>query len=216
MARPLKGKGTHQGGKYFTTNAKGQVQLPRRAEHYTVWVEDNLSWQSGRSTTSWLVIREARGSLKQESVAFFANQPIYKRGSRVRLGVVPHKWSKERKRAVLPHHKGWVKLMASAENGAEEELADHTYTTNKRGVAELTLICLNGEDLVAFWLRSDKGDSYYLNVAEYQRQHLQVVLDSIPTGAVVGLPMVVMGRTGLERQPYPSHPATYLRKGYAT
>lgn len=172
------------------TDAEGRAHFKSRKEAYWVRVKDPKLAEA----YEYLVppLPSTPEDRDYQTVSFYTDRPLYRRGQEVKAGLVLSE-TKGEETKVVPHASLKVSLQA---NRSFETIAIESkeVETNQHGIAEVTFMLPEEEDLTHFYLTTSLGQ-YYLEVQDYKRSYLSIQLDSIPTGYVKGKVMKLFGHT---------------------
>ena len=173
---------------------KGHASVLRQTDDmYLVIKDDRLADDKYRSYIYRIydtkVIREMRREVK-----VYTDRPIYRYGQVVKAGLVFYNDNPEGFE-VVPNHSDRVIIYADID-GKRTRLAAMPIKTNANGVAEIAYTLPKDEAYTNFVVATEGAyqTQYYINVQSYKLQHLQVHIDSIPSGYVIGRPMIIHGR----------------------
>lgn len=182
-------------GKAYTTDEDGIAHIPRSSAVQRLRLRDPRL--AAAEETVW-VDQRARAGKKvadKDPIQLYFDRPIYRYGQAVRIGIVS-KAPGPKGTLPAPNQSGRIALKARRQE-KEELIATQTYRTNKQAVAQTTFHLPTDEELTDFYIAY--GDNLALRqpleVESYKLHHLNVKLDSIPSGIVAGAPAVIYGTT---------------------
>lgn len=175
-------------------DAKGCIVIPKRKEDSYLLVKDNRIPEGSHKIYINQKYTPLPRTETRKTVEFYTDRPVYRYGQTVKVGLVFYK-DKPKGMEVVPNHSDVLTVYAVAD-GKNVKLATFPVTTTANGAAELSYTLPDDEGYTNFFL-SIKGEyesRHYLNVQSYKLQHLQVHIDSIPSGYVIGKPLRIHGR----------------------
>lgn len=179
----------------YTSDKKGRMSIPKREKDYRLVVSDPRLAYGEHTSYIHRRYKEEKVSDTSTEVYYYTDRPVYRYGQSIHVGIVCVEQKGQTLR-VLPHFSDNVHVYAE-KDGKDIRLATIPITTNDNGVAEISYTLPSDERYTDFALTL--GNDHYthrhtLEVQAYKLQHLKVHIDSIPSGYVVGRPLVIHGR----------------------
>ena len=187
-----------------TFDHEGHASVPRQKEEMYLVIKDE---RMAEAEYKIYIDGIYEPVIRQEmipSVRVYTDRPVYRYGQTVKAGLVFYD-DKPGGLDVVPNHSDRVIVYADIE-GKRTRLATLPITTNTNGVAEVSYNLPKDEAYTNFAFSTEGAYKtlHYLDVRSYKLQHVQVHIDSIPSGYVIGQPMIIHGRI----TDYNGHPSS--------